>query len=30
MNNNDWYRYYAPRRLAELTPERMVADRAAA
>jgi SAM-dependent methyltransferase len=30
MSNNDWYRYYAPRRLAELTPERIAADRAAA
>ena len=30
MNNNDWYRYYAPQRLAELTPERITADRAAA
>ena len=30
MSNNDWYRYYAPRRLAELTPERIARDRAAA
>jgi SAM-dependent methyltransferase len=30
VSNNDWYRYYAPRRLAELTPERIAADRAAA
>jgi SAM-dependent methyltransferase len=30
MTNNDWYRYYAPRRLAELTPERIADDRAAA
>jgi cyclopropane fatty-acyl-phospholipid synthase-like methyltransferase len=30
MSNNDWYRYYAPRRLAELTPERVADDRAAA
>lgn len=29
MSNNDWYRYYAPRRL-DLTPERIVADHAAA
>ena len=26
MNNNDWYRYYAPRRVAELTPERIAAE----
>jgi SAM-dependent methyltransferase len=30
MSNNDWYRYYAARRLAELTPERIADDRAAA
>jgi SAM-dependent methyltransferase len=30
MNNNDWYRYYAPRRLAELSPERVAAGRTAA
>jgi SAM-dependent methyltransferase len=30
LNNNDWYRYYAPRRLAALTPEQIDADRAAA
>jgi SAM-dependent methyltransferase len=30
VSNNDWYRYYAPRRLADLTPERIAADRAAA
>jgi SAM-dependent methyltransferase len=30
MSNNDWYRYYAPLRLAELTPARIAADRAAA
>jgi len=30
MSNNDWYRYYAPRRLAELTAERIAAERAAA
>jgi SAM-dependent methyltransferase len=30
MSNNDWYRYYAPRRLAGLMPERLAADRAAA
>jgi SAM-dependent methyltransferase len=26
MSNTDWYRYYAPRRLADLTPERIAAD----
>jgi 2-polyprenyl-3-methyl-5-hydroxy-6-metoxy-1,4-benzoquinol methylase len=30
MTNTDWYRYYAPRRLAGLTPERIAADCAAA
>ena len=30
MSNNAWYRYYAPRRVAELTAERIAADRAAA
>ncbi len=30
MSNNDWYRYYAPRHIAELTPERIAADCAAA
>lgn len=30
MHNNDWYRYYAPRRLASLTQEQIAADRAAA
>ncbi len=30
MSNNDWYRFYAPRRLAELTPELMAEHRAAA
>jgi SAM-dependent methyltransferase len=30
LTNNDWYRYYAPRRLAGLTPEQLGADRAAA
>lgn len=30
MTNNDWYRYYAPRRQAALTPEQIDADRAAA
>lgn len=29
MSNNDWYRFYAPRRL-DLTPERIAADTAAA
>jgi SAM-dependent methyltransferase len=29
MSNNDWYRFYAPRRL-DLTPERIAADCAAA
>jgi SAM-dependent methyltransferase len=30
MTNNDWYLYYAPRRVAALTPERIAAGRAAA
>jgi SAM-dependent methyltransferase len=30
MSNNDWYRYYAPKRIAELTAERIAADRAVA
>ncbi|NJO82313.1 MAG: class I SAM-dependent methyltransferase, partial [Blastochloris sp.] len=30
MTNTDWYRYYAPRRLAVLTSERIAADGAAA
>src|SRR3954471_11527736 len=30
MNNDDWYRYYAPRRLAAMTPGSMVADQLAA
>ncbi len=30
MTNTDWYRYYAPRRLADLTSERIAADCAAA
>lgn len=30
MSNNDWYRYYAPRRMAELTAERIADDSAAA
>ena len=27
MDNNDWYRYYAPRRIAALTEQRMADDR---
>ncbi len=30
MSNNEWYRYYAARRIAELTPERVAADCAVA
>jgi SAM-dependent methyltransferase len=30
MSNDDWYRYYAPRRLATLTAAQQAADRAAA
>ena len=30
MSNNDWYRYYAPRRVAAMTAERIAVDRAAA
>ncbi len=30
MSNNSWYRYYVPRRLDELTPGQITADRAAA
>ena len=30
MNNNDWYRYFAPRQVATLSAERQHADYAAA
>src|SRR4051812_35587284 len=30
MTNNDWYRYYAPRRLPDLVPEHIAAGRAVA
>jgi len=30
VSNNDWYRFYAPRRVAGLTPEQIAAEQAAA